>query len=185
MMKQLLLAGLLMWMMPFAGKTQEASFATANGRASFFSRAALEDITAQNNAVYSTINTTSNEVVVRIPVNRFDFPNDLMQEHFNDNFLETDKFPLSTFNGKINEAIAWNKPGMYDVTATGVLTMHGVSTPRTITGKLQVAENNMRLESTFVVKLVDHKIKIPTLLFQKIAEQIEVKCLFNYLPAKK
>jgi polyisoprenoid-binding protein YceI len=108
-----------------------------------------------------------------------------MQEHFNDDFLETGKFPAASFTGKINEAIPWGKAGTYNVSATGVFTIHGVSQPRTITGKLQVGENSLRLESTFMVKLQDHKISIPKLLFQKIAEQVEVKCLLQYAPYKK
>lgn len=164
---------------------QVSLFATPAGKVSFFSKAPLEDIEAQNGAASSLVNTASNDIAVRIPINKFDFPNDLMQEHFNEDFMESDKYPQATFKGKINEAIDWSKAGTYNVTATGVLTIHGVDQQRTLSGKLQVAEKSLRLESNFSVKLADHKIKIPTLLFQKISEQIEVKCLFEYGPFTK
>ncbi|RPD46526.1 YceI family protein [Paracnuella aquatica] len=167
-----------------AANAQNGLFATPAGKVSFFSKAPLEDIEAENNAASSLLNTTNNEVSVRIPVNKFEFPNDLMQEHFNDDFLETAKYPVATFKGKINEVVTWNKPGTYTVTATGVLNIHGVAQQRTIKGTVQVAPNSLRLESAFVVKLADFNIKIPTLLFQKISEQIEVKCLFVYGPYK-
>lgn len=163
---------------------QGGLFATPNGKVSFYSRAPLEDIEAENNAVSSLINTATKEVGVRIPMDKFIFENDLMQEHFNDDFLETKTYTHATFNGKINEAVTWNKPGTYQVTATGTLTIHGVSQQRTLTGKLEVGDKSLKLESTFVVKLEDFKVKIPKLLFQKISEQVEVKCSFVYGPYK-
>jgi polyisoprenoid-binding protein YceI len=179
-----LLAVLLFSAMAPAASAQGGLFATPAGKVSFFSKAPLEDIEADNNAASSLVNTATNEVSVRIPINKFDFPNELMQEHFNDDFLESAKYPVATFKGKIIEAVTWTKPGTYAVTATGLLIIHGVSQQRTLKGALQVGDNTLRLESVFLVKLADFNIKIPTLLFQKISEQIEVKCLFVYGPYK-
>jgi polyisoprenoid-binding protein YceI len=108
-----------------------------------------------------------------------------MQEHFNENYLESDKYPTATFQGKVNEDITWNKPGSYDVSATGILNIHGKAVPKTIKGKLQIGENTLRLDSRFEVPLVDHNIKIPKLLFSNIAEKIDVTCQFSYTPYKK
>lgn len=181
--------GLLLWVMLFAllpvVQAQTTLYTTATGKTTFFSKAPLEDISAHNNAVSSVINTATSAVEVRIPVSKFMFENDLMQEHFNDDFMESSKYPAAIFTGRINEAVAWNRPGTYAVTATGILTIHGVGVPRTIKGQIQVGDNILSLSSVFVVKLEDHKIKVPKLLFQKIAEQIEVNNQFQYLPYKK
>jgi hypothetical protein len=164
---------------------QSNIFSTSNGKVRFFSKAPLEDISAQNNSAVSFINILTRQVVVKITIDKFDFPNKLMQEHFNENYLESDKYPTATFQGKINEEVSWDKFGTYEVSATGVLNIHGKSVPKTIKGKLQVGENNLRLDSRFLVPLAEHNIKIPKLLFSNISEKIEVTCQFNYVPHKK
>lgn len=167
------------------GISQNVIYSTSVGKVRFFSKAPLEDISAINNAAVSLINTSTRQIVVRITINKFDFANKLMQEHFNENYLESDKFPTATFQGKVNEDIAWDKARTYDVSATGTLNIHGKTVPKIIKGKLQVEENNLTIDARFDVPLADHKIKIPKLLFSNIAETIDVTCQFNYLPYKK
>ena len=158
---------------------QDVIFGTKQGNISFFSKAPLEDIDAKNDKVTSLLNTSNNEVAVRVPIHEFQFRNKLMQEHFNENYMESEKYPYATFKGKVNETIDFGKPGNYDVSATGVLNIHGVNQKRTLTGKLQITETNMVLDTKFEVLLKDHKIKIPTLVFNKIAEKIAVHTNFN------
>lgn len=165
--------------------SQNFVYSTSNGKVRFFSKAPLEDISAQNHAAVSFINTNTRQIVVRININKFDFPNKLMQEHFNENYLESDKFPTATFQGKINEEIPWDKEGTYDVSASGNMNIHGKTIPRTIKGKLNVRQQGLRLDSRFNVPLADHNIKIPKLLFSNIAENIDVTCQFDYQPYKK
>jgi polyisoprenoid-binding protein YceI len=83
----------------------------------------------------SVINTTTGEIAVKVPIKSFVFENGLMQEHFNENYLESDKHPFATFKGKINESIDWTKPGNYPVSATGKLNLHGVERDQTIKGQ--------------------------------------------------
>lgn len=175
---------ILLGVTQFVGHSQVVH-STLNGKVSFFSKAPLEDISAQNNSAVSFINTKTKQVVVKININKFDFPNKLMQEHFNENYLESDKYPAATFQGKVNEDIAWDKAGTYDLSATGMLNIHGKTLPKTIKGKLQVLENRLQLDSRFEVPLADHNIKIPKLLFSNLAEKIEVTCQFVYQPFKK
>ena len=132
------------------------------------------------------LNTETKELVVRVPINQFDFPNKLMQQHFNENYLESEKYPYGTFKGKLAEDIDFSKPGTYDATATGVLNIHGVDQKRTLNGKIIVAPDGaVQLNTKFTVALVDHKIDIPKIVFNKIAETIAVTTNFNYQPFKK
>ena len=151
----------------------------------FFSSAPLEDIEARNENAISLLNIRNNEIVVRIPIRQFQFRNKLMQEHFNENYMESERFPYATFKGKINEAVDFNKPGTSNVSATGVLNIHGVNKKRTLNGVLTVSGSEMLLETKFDVLLADHKISIPRLVFKKIADQIAVSASFSYSPKLK
>jgi len=152
---------------------------------SFFSKALMEDIEAKNTKASSIINSANRELVVRIPIAQFQFSNRLMQQHFNENYLESEKFPYATFKGKINEMINFSKSGTYEVSASGTLNIHGVDQERTIRGKLSIGENTLNLDARFDVMLIDHKIDIPKLVFKKIAEKIAVSANLNYIPYKK
>jgi YceI-like domain len=162
-------------------------YATNGGQTDFFSETPVENITAINKNGQCIINTANSEVVVRLNIKQFDFPNKLMQEHFNENYMESDKYPTATFKGKINEKIDFAKDGSHDVTATGALIIHGVSKDRTIKGKLDLKNGQMTLVTDFDVALTDHKIDVPKLVFVKIAQVIRVKNRYNLVPyqAKK
>ncbi|MEA5402401.1 YceI family protein [Arcicella sp. DC2W] len=163
----------------------QASFAqlyfTQTGKTSFFSKTPLEDISAVNNAVSSILNTATNDIAVRMNINQFRFPNRLMEEHFNENYLESEKFPAATFKGKISEKIDFTKEGTYDVTAKGVMMIHGVSKEKVITGKLTVGKDNISVDTNFEIVLVDYKIDVPKLVWEKIAEKIAVKNNFSLI----
>lgn len=169
-------------------KAQSASlYATNSGQTDFFSETPVENITAINKAGQCIVNTATAELVVRIPIKEFDFPNKLMQEHFNETYLESEKYPTATFKGKLNEKIDFSKEGSYDVTATGTLTIHGVAKNRTMKGKLDVRNGQITLVTDFDVALTDHNIEVPKLVFMKIAQVIKIKnryLLTPYAPKK-
>lgn len=150
-------------------------YSTSKGKVGFFSKTPVEDIQAVNNSVLAVLKAETNELAVAITNMSFEFENKLMQEHFNEKYMESDKFPKSTFKGKINEKVDYTKDGEYKVTATGVLNIHGVDQNRTIEGTLKVKEGKVQLVSDFKVKVADHKITIPTIVTAKIAEEIDVK----------
>ncbi|MEO8794186.1 MAG: YceI family protein [Daejeonella sp.] len=164
---------------------QQGIYSTSSGKMSFFSKAPLEDINARNDKVFSQLNTSNKEIAVKVPVRQFFFSNKLMQEHFNENYMESRRFPYATFKGKINEDIDFSKTGTYDVSASGILNVHGVNQKRTFKGTLKVAPNSIVLDTHFDVKLQDHKIKIPRLVFNKIAEVISVSSSLNYSQSEK
>lgn len=150
-------------------------FTTQTGEISFFSKTPMEDIDAINKQVGSIINSATNEVAVQMRVTNFIFPNKLMQEHFNENYLETDKYPNATFKGKIKESIDVKVAGTYAVTAAGTATIHGVSRPVELKGTLVSTGKTVSLTCVFDIHLDEYKIDIPKIVFKKIAEVIKVK----------
>jgi hypothetical protein len=155
-------------------------FATQSGEISFFSKTPMEDIQALNKQVGSIINSDNNEVAVQMRVTNFIFPNKLMQEHFNENYLETDKFPSATFKGKIRESVDLRVAGTYSVTASGTANIHGVSRPVEFKGTIVSNGKTLNLNCQFDIKLDEYKIAIPKIVFAKIAEVIKVKGSFQY-----
>lgn len=148
---------------------------------SFYSYTPVENISAKTNTVTEAINFGTGDFTFKIPVKTFDFPNDLMEEHFNENYMESDKYPDATFKGKYTTTnpIDLNKDGSYPVVAKGVLTVHGVAQNRDIPAVITVKGGKINLEAQFKIKLVDHKIEVPSMVFSKIAEEIDVKIKSN------
>ena len=151
----------------------------------FFSETPVENISATNDAVTSILNSTTDSIVVKVPVNAFIFPKSLMQEHFNENYMESKKFATSEFRGKVNEDIDYTKNGEYAATCTGNLRIHGVTKPVTLKGTMKVAEGKVTLDSKFSVKLVDYNIEVPKVVFKNIAEDIQVTMTATYSPYVK
>lgn len=139
-----------------------------------FSSTPVEDIRAVNVKAVAALIGKTREIVVHVPIKSFEFDKKLMQEHFNENYMESDKYPIAKFKGTIDQQIDFTKNGTYDVNVTGVLSVHGVDKPRSIVGKLVVNGNVLQIITAFKVACVDHKIKIPSLVITKIAEVINV-----------
>ncbi|GAB3937820.1 hypothetical protein GCM10028827_43000 [Mucilaginibacter myungsuensis] len=148
---------------------------------SLYSKAPLEDIRATSATAASVYKATTGEVAFNVPIRSFKFQKSLMQEHFNENYMESDKFPNATFKGKVQSLPDLTKDGTYAVKATGDLTVHGVTQNRTIDGAFTVKGGAVSFNSEFTVKCVDHKIDIPKLVFQKIAESISVSVTATYI----
>jgi hypothetical protein len=152
---------------------------------SFFSESPLENIEAINKAAKPILNTATGDIQVKIPISSFVFAKPLMQEHFNENYMETDKFPAAFFRGKINEKIDYGKDGEYKVTATGKITIHGVEKDKTIEGTLTVKGEQIMIQTKFMVHVADFKIEVPSLYVQNIAEDVAVKLNATLEPFKK
>lgn len=164
---------------------QNALYATAAGTTRFFSETPAENISAVNKKTQVILNTTNGEIAVLMTMRDFDFPNKLMEEHFNENYIESEKYPKSTFKGKLDQAVDFSKNGTYDMSATGTFTVHGRSQPRTLKGKLTVQDGAIQLDSNFEVSLTDHDIDVPKIVFVKIAQVIQVKTSYALRPYKK
>jgi polyisoprenoid-binding protein YceI len=159
-------------------------FATSGGNTKFSASTPLENIEAENKKSQVILNTANNEIAIRMNMREFVFPNKLMQEHFNENYIESEKYPTSTFSGKVDNAPDYTKNGDYDVSATGKFTVHGVTRERTIKGKMKIDAGKITISSDFEVALVDHKIEVPSVVFVKIAQVIKVKTQYVLMPRK-
>ncbi|MEW7292160.1 YceI family protein [Aquimarina sp. 2304DJ70-9] len=159
-------------------------FLTKQGYTSFFSTSPVEDIKADNNQVLSIIDTSTGALAISILMKSFMFEKSLMQEHFNENYVESDKYPKATFKGKILNFDALGSDEKV-VTIQGNLTIHGVAKTIEIQAKLIKTDEHISLKGSFPVKVADFDIKIPSVVINNIAEVIEVSFAFDHKPYKK
>lgn len=152
---------------------------------SFFSEAPLENIEAVNKSARPILSTATNDIQVKVPISNFKFEKALMQEHFNENYMETEKFPNAIFKGKIQENIDWSKDGQHKVTVKGSLEIHGVTKERTFEGTLTIKGGKIMIMSQFPVRVADHGIKVPSMYVQNIAETVLVTINATLEPYKK
>lgn len=159
---------------------QAQKYVLSKGVITFFSEAAIEDIKATNKKSSSIFNSSTGKIAFAIPINEFQFNKKLMQEHFNEKYMESDKYPRSTFSGKLS---GFNKDaaGKQNVNASGKLTIHGVTKEINVSGVVERDSEGLSMNSKFVIKLADYKIKIPQLLWQNIAEEVEVTLDLHYV----
>jgi len=160
-----------------------------NARITLFSAALIEDIKAVSPSGVSVYNAATGELDFSVPMSSFKFDKAFMQQHFNSDYMESDKYPKAIFKGKIPEHVDITKEGTYTVSATGELTVHGVARKRTVQGSLTVKNGIITMSSEFMVKCADHHIDIPQILFYHIAESIKITVsatynLYKNIPSK-
>lgn len=158
-------------------------FATRNGHIAFFSSTPMENIEAHNHKVTSVWDATTGAVEFAALIKAFEFEKALMQEHFNENYMESNTFPKAIFKGKIAGITATDlkKPGTYPVDVSGDLTIHGVTKPQAVKGTIVVdASGAVKATSEFNVKPEDHGIEIPGVVRKNIAEQLKVTVALDY-----
>lgn len=181
-MNTLKTASLALAFVPFALCAQER-YMTRTGQITFFSETSVENIEANNNKVTSVLDATTGAIEFAALIKAFEFEKALMQEHFNENYMESNTFPKATFKGKLTGAAAADlkKAGTYPVTVTGDLTIHGVAKPVTTQGTITVdAAGAVKATSEFIVKPEDHGIAIPGVVRKNIAETIKVTVRLDY-----
>lgn len=151
-------------------------YLTRTGKISFFSGTPVENIEAFNNDVAAAIDAADGSVMFIVPIKSFKFDKALMQEHFNDNYMESDKYPKANFKGNITniKAVDFSKNGTYKVTVSGKLTMHGVTKTVSIPGSIVMNGGKATINAKFNVNVDDYKIDIPSVSKDKIAKSIEV-----------
>ena len=156
-------------------------FSSEKSNITFFSEGVIEEIKASNTRVTSILDLQSGEVAYLLSPKDFQFEKKLMQVHFNEKYMESEKFPRSTFKGKI-EGLDPSNTTLQQVKAVGQLSIHGVTRDVNIPGTLQIECNTVTLRAKFMVKLVDYNIKVPQIVWQNIAQQVEVNVHFLYRP---
>ena len=156
---------------------QAQKFMTKNGNIKFYSETPMETIEATNSQVNAALDSQTGDLVFKVLIKSFQFEKALMQEHFNENYMESDKFPNSTFQGKVTNlpVIDFKKEGTYEATIEGDLTIHGVTQKISEKGTFTVkAGDKIHGNSKFTIKPADYQIKIPKAVMQNIAETLEV-----------
>jgi polyisoprenoid-binding protein YceI len=151
-------------------------FLTKNGHIKFYSETPIETIEADNQQVNAALDTQTGDLVFKVLMKSFQFEKALMQEHFNENYVESHKYPNATFTGIIgnHKDIDFKTPGTYNAIIEGDLTIHGVTQKISEKGTFTVEEEKIMGYSKFIVKPADYDIKIPKAVVNNIAEEIEV-----------
>ena len=157
----------------FSYQIEAQQYIGKTGVITFFSEAPMEDISAINKKVSAVYDAKTNDIVFQLKIKDFIFPKSLMQEHFNENYLESDIFPNATFQGKVLD------PKTYVQTngktrVEGDLTIHGQTNKIIVEGEMARNKDKIKINAKFSVKLVDYNIDIPTVVMYKIAEEIEI-----------
>ena len=186
-MKNPLILFVVVFVFGFSFSTYAQTYITRSGKISFFSKAPVENIEAHNNEVTSILNTATGEIAFNALIKSFKFKKALMEEHFNENYMESNTFPKGTFKGNITDAgkINFTKDGTYNVTVKGDLTIHGVTKNIEVPGTITVSQGNISAGSKFNVRVKDYNIKIPSTVVNNIAETISISIDCKYEPYKK
>ncbi len=166
----------------FANSFGQNTYFTKTGSVDFYSKASVEEISAVNKKATSILDKVAGTLEFSLLVKSFEFEKALMEEHFNENYMESDKFPKSTFKGSISNIkdVNFAKDGTYKVSTAGTLTMHGISKQVTIPGTITIKGGKISASSTFMVLLSDYNIAIPSVVKDKIAKDIKITVNCDY-----
>jgi polyisoprenoid-binding protein YceI len=172
-----------LFLLSVQGKAQN-KYITRTGTVSFFSSTSAENIDAVNNEAFSLVDVTKGEVAFQVLITGFKFKKALMEEHFNENYMESTKFPKAIFQGSIADPgkVNFKSNGTYTVNVTGDLTMHGVTNKVTIPATINIQGGKLNATSKFDVRLADYKIKVPSLVSKQVAESVAVTVACAYEP---
>ena len=161
-------------------------FFTKSGKVSFYSKAPLEDIEAHNKSVTAVLDTKTGNLQFALQMKGFEFEKALMEEHFNESYVESDKYPRAEFKGQVvnNAAINYAKNGDYNATVKGLLTIHGETREVQSVGKVMVRDGKLATDATFNIQLSDFKISIPRLVKDKISNTVKIDVACNLEPLR-
>ncbi len=182
-MKRKAIAG--MFILALAGSVAgQGKYLCNEGTIVFYSHTAIEDITAENNEVASVIDGENGDVAVIVQMTAFEFAKGLMQEHFNENYVESEKFPKAIFKGSIlnNQDVDYTSKGVYKVRVEGELTIHGVTNKVSAEGTVEVIEEGIIAKTKFMLNPEDYGIEIPRVVRNNISENMEIRIDLMHKP---
>jgi len=160
-------------------------YQTTDAKTKFYSSAPVEDIEAISNEGISVINAKTGEISIQIKIRSYSFRKALMQEHFNENYMESHKYPNAAFKGKILDDLDFSSREKQEVTIKGILNVHGVAKERTLPATIVINNGELFLTSQFDVACKDHDIKIPKIFWKNIAEMVQVNVTAKYKKPQK
>lgn len=165
----------------FGGFVSNAQlFQSTTSKITFLSDAPLQDIYAESKKSKSVLNIAEKKIVVLMKPNTFIFKNPMMQEHFNEDYMQSDKYPKATLSGVIVGYFDVTKNGVYQVVVKGKLKIHGIEKDREIKGKILVKNGKVSIDAKFAIQVADHGVKIPSMKIKNIAEVVEVSVAVDY-----
>jgi polyisoprenoid-binding protein YceI len=175
MLKKKMIVAIAMILSVTVSFAQDRYF-TKTGRINFFSKAALEDIEAKNKTVQAVIDSKSGAIQFAAQMKGFEFEKQMMQQHFNENYVESDKYPKGEFKGTItnNSGIDYTKDGSYNAKVKGKLTIHGITKDIETSGTVKVTGGKLDVNSSFTILLSDYNISIPSVVKDKISNSIRI-----------
>lgn len=176
-MKNIMLIFVIMAITIFTLNAQDKYY-SKKAIVSFNASTSMEDIDAQTNTGTIILDTKTGKLESSVLVSAFQFKRALMQEHFNENYMESSKFPKAVFKGEITNLseVNFKKDGTYTLKVKGIMDMHGVKKEVTTDGTLTVAGKDLKLvSSNFIIKCADYDIKIPSVVADKVAKEVKVK----------
>ena len=179
-MKRVFVVMCVMMMATTSIKAQKL-YSTKTGKISFESKTPLEDIDARNSEVESKLMPSNGQVVFMLLMKSFQFENQLMEDHFNENYVESTKYPKADFRGFITNynEIDFSKDGTYPARVKGSLTLHGVTKEIQTDATVIVKGGKPTAKTSFNIRLKDFNIG-GGLIGKKIAETITVKVDCQY-----
>ncbi|MBC8082063.1 MAG: YceI family protein [Hymenobacter sp.] len=154
----------------------QSRFLTRAGTIRFFSATPIEDIQALNQQVGAVVDVQAGQVAFTVPMTAFKFPKSLMQEHFNENYVESEKYPKATFSGHLVNwtAATLAASGPQAVQVEGDLTLHGVTKRVRVPGTLEKQGTRLLVKAKFAIAPADYRIEIPALVRSQIAKSVDV-----------
>ena len=181
-MKKIICFSAVFMMLMNLSSFAQTKYYTKEGRARFISKAPAEEIEGINKKVTSILDVSTGQMEFSVLMKAFEFQKALMQEHFNENYVESDKYPKATFKGSIqnNSDVKWTTDGIYPVKVTGQMTLHGVTKDITVPGTIEVKSGKISGKSTFNLLLKDYNIAIPSVVKDKVSESVKVDVDLNY-----
>lgn len=166
----------LLFVLSAVNVAAQTKYFTKTGSIIFSSKSSLENIEAVNNKVVSVWDVATGQIELAVLLKGFEFEKALMQEHFNENYLESDKYPKAVFTGTIenSKAISLAKDNAVIVKVNGSLTMHGVTKPVNTTAIITIKNSIVQASCSFSIALADYKIAIPSIVSDKINKTIAI-----------
>ena len=153
-------------------------FFTKNASISFYSKTSVEKIEAVNEKALAVLDMVTNKIEFSVLIKGFEFEKALMQEHFNEDYLESDKYPKAVFKGSFNETVAGfniTENKTLSLKVSGSLTLHGITKTINTVAVLQIKNNVISAVSNFKILLSDYYIKVPSVIGNTISKEIEIK----------
>ena len=160
---------------------------TRDGKISFSSDAPMEKIKGVNNKVSSVLDSKSGDIEFAVLIKSFHFDKALMEEHFNENYLESTRYPKATFKGSVTNISDINlaTSGEQKALVSGQLTIHGVTRPIQTTGRLQAVNGTIHATCDFEVAVADYNIEIPKVVRDNVAKIVQINVDVSYKPMEQ